>query len=51
MNDEMKMRGGRGMWCKPQYSERMLNFFNSHLSTPAENAVVYNFTLSNPGES
>jgi hypothetical protein len=40
MNDEIKMKGGSGTRCKPQYSERMLNVFNPHLSTPAEKAVV-----------
>jgi hypothetical protein len=40
MNDEMKMKGGSGMKCKPQYLERMLNVFNPHLSTPVEKAVV-----------
>jgi hypothetical protein len=50
MNDEMEMKGGRGMKCKPPYSERMLNVFNPHLSAPDEKAVVYNFALPNPGE-
>ncbi len=27
MNDEMKMKGGSGTKCKPQYRERMLNVF------------------------
>jgi hypothetical protein len=40
MNGEMKMKGGLGTKCKAQYSERMLNVFNPHLSTPAEKAVV-----------
>jgi hypothetical protein len=40
MNDEMKMKGGIGTRCKPQYSERMLNIFNSHISTPVEKAFV-----------
>ncbi len=26
MKDEMKMKGGSGTKCKPQYSERMLTF-------------------------
>jgi hypothetical protein len=42
MNDEMEMMGGSGTKCKPQYSERMLNVFNPHLSAPDEKAVVYN---------
>jgi hypothetical protein len=40
MNDEMEMMGGSGTKCKPQYSERMLNVFNPHLSAPDEKAVV-----------
>jgi hypothetical protein len=40
MNDEMKVKGGRVTKCKSQYSERMLNVFNPHLSTPVEKAVV-----------
>ncbi len=40
MNDEMEMKGGSGRECKPQYSERMLNIFNPHLSAPDEKAVA-----------
>jgi hypothetical protein len=40
MNDEMVMMGGSGTKCKFQYSERMLNIFNPHLSAPDEKAVV-----------
>jgi hypothetical protein len=36
MNDEMAMKGGSGTKCKPQYSERMLNIFDPHLSAPDE---------------
>jgi hypothetical protein len=36
MNDEMAMKGGNGMKCKPQYSERMLNIFDPHFSAPDE---------------
>jgi hypothetical protein len=39
MNDEMKMKGGSGTKCKPQYSERMLNVFNLHLSAPDGKAM------------
>ncbi len=38
----MNMKGGSGTWCKPQYSENMLNVFNPHLPTPAKKAVVQN---------
>jgi hypothetical protein len=40
MKDEKRMKGGSGTRCKLQYSERMLNVFNPHLSPPAEKAVV-----------
>jgi hypothetical protein len=40
MIEEMKMRGGSGARCKPQYSDRMMNVFNPHLSTPVEKVVV-----------
>jgi hypothetical protein len=39
MNDEMEMKGGSGTKCKPQYSVRMLNVFDPHLSAPDEKAV------------
>ncbi len=39
MNDEMGMKGGSGTKCRPQYSERMLNVFDPHLSAPDEKAV------------
>jgi hypothetical protein len=40
MNDEMRVKGGSGLRCKPQYSERMLNVFNPHLSTSVGKVVV-----------
>jgi hypothetical protein len=39
MNDEMEMKGESGTKCKPQYSERMLNIFDPHLSALDEKAV------------
>ncbi len=49
MNDEMEMTGGSGRKCKPQYSERMLNVFDLHLSAPGEKECL-EFALPNPGE-
>jgi hypothetical protein len=49
MNDEMGMKGGSRTKCKPQYSERMLNVFDPHLSAPDEKAVSRT-ALPNPRE-
>ncbi len=35
----MEMKGGSGMKCKPQYSERMLNVLDLHSSAPDGKAV------------
>jgi hypothetical protein len=38
MNDEMVMKGGVEQSANPN-TERMLNFFDQHLSAPEEKAV------------
>ncbi len=49
MNDEMEMKGGSETKCKPQYSERMLNVFDPHLSAPDEK-TAFRICASKPGE-
>ncbi len=49
MNDEIEMKGGSETKCKPQYSERMLNVFDPHLSAPDEK-TAFRICASKPGE-
>ncbi len=50
MNDEMRMKEGSRTWCKPKYSESMLNVINPRFYASWESNCL-EFTLPNPGRN